>query len=92
MGLVDEIVAKEQVLDRGVTLWAPSCRGWLRSRCRDPRARSVPSWTRCERARLNEPEQIAAIDELVGEAYRSRDLQEGLKALSEKRKPEFEGR
>jgi enoyl-CoA hydratase/carnithine racemase len=37
------------------------------------------------------PDEIAEIDRLVTEAYSSRDLQEGIAALSEKRDPSFEG-
>ncbi|MDQ3963400.1 MAG: enoyl-CoA hydratase-related protein [Actinomycetota bacterium] len=41
--------------------------------------------------RATKPGSADAIDELVAQAYRSRDLQEGLKALSEKREPDFTG-
>jgi enoyl-CoA hydratase len=37
-------------------------------------------------------EPSAAVRALVAEAYGSRDLQEGLAAMSEKRPPNFEGR
>lgn len=42
-------------------------------------------------ARGASPESIAEIDRLVTEAYTSRDLQEGIAAMSEKRNPNFEG-
>ena len=41
--------------------------------------------------RAHDPDEAAAIDELVGAAYRSEDLQEGLRAMAEKRRPNFEG-
>lgn len=37
------------------------------------------------------PDSAAAIDELVAQAYNSRDLQEGMKAMAEKRDPDFSG-
>jgi enoyl-CoA hydratase/carnithine racemase len=42
--------------------------------------------------RRTDPAAVAAIDELVAQAYGSADLQEGLKAMAEKREPRFEGR
>lgn len=42
-------------------------------------------------ARASQPDVIAAIDRLLENAYNSRDLQEGLQAMKEKRAPEFEG-
>jgi hypothetical protein len=35
---------------------------------------------------------VAEIDRLVTEAYESEDLQEGIRALSDKREPDFTGR
>jgi enoyl-CoA hydratase len=43
-------------------------------------------------ARSTSPQDVAAIDELVMQAYNSADLQEGIAAMSEKRDPRFEGR
>lgn len=43
-------------------------------------------------ARANAPDDAARMDALVEEAYRSADLAEGLKARTEKRAPNFEGR
>lgn len=37
------------------------------------------------------PESAAAVDEAVARAYRSADLQEGLRAMAEKRRPRFKG-
>lgn len=37
------------------------------------------------------PELVAEIDRLVANAYNSRDLQEGIRAMAEKRDPEFHG-
>ena len=42
-------------------------------------------------SRTTLPERAADVDRLVAEAYRSADLAEGLKAMSEKRKPNFKG-
>ncbi|HVL65072.1 MAG TPA: enoyl-CoA hydratase/isomerase family protein [Actinomycetota bacterium] len=42
--------------------------------------------------RSSAPETVAELDRLVEDAYRSRDLQEGLAAMKERRPPEFEGR
>lgn len=41
--------------------------------------------------RAHDPDEAQAIDELVAAAYRSADLQEGLRAMGEKRQPNFEG-
>ena len=43
-------------------------------------------------ARRRSPQEAAAIDQLVAGAYNSADLQEGIRAMSEKRSPRFEGR
>ena len=43
-------------------------------------------------ARSTDPEKVAEIDRLVGGAYRSDDLQEGLAAMAERRPPRFTGR
>ena len=37
------------------------------------------------------PDEVAELDRLVSNAYNSRDLQEGVKAMKERRPPEFEG-
>jgi enoyl-CoA hydratase/carnithine racemase len=42
-------------------------------------------------ARQAHPDVVAEIDRLVANAYNSRDLQEGIRAMSEKRAPEFGG-
>ena len=42
-------------------------------------------------SRTAAPEAVAEIDRLVAEAYNSRDLQEGIAALTEKRDPNFSG-
>jgi enoyl-CoA hydratase/carnithine racemase len=42
-------------------------------------------------ARRGTPDATAEIDRLVTEAYNSRDLREGIAAMSEKRDPNFEG-
>lgn len=42
--------------------------------------------------RRRSPEEVAEIDRLVAGAYNSADLQEGVRAMSEKRRPRFEGR
>ena len=43
-------------------------------------------------ARSTDPSNVTEIDSLVAEAYGSEDLQEGLKAMSEKRPPNFRGK
>lgn len=43
-------------------------------------------------ARRRDAEAVEEIDRLVVEAYNSSDLSEGIRAMSEKRPPEFEGR
>jgi enoyl-CoA hydratase len=43
-------------------------------------------------ARTTNPEVVAEIDRLVSRAYESEDLREGLRALSDKRRPRFHGR
>jgi enoyl-CoA hydratase/carnithine racemase len=43
-------------------------------------------------ARTTNPEVVAEIDRLVSRAYESEDLREGLRALSDKRRPRFQGR
>lgn len=43
------------------------------------------------RTRETLPEAVAELDRLVANAYNSRDLQEGVRAMKEKRSPEFEG-
>jgi enoyl-CoA hydratase len=43
-------------------------------------------------ARASNPEIVAEIDRLVTRAYESDDLREGLRAMSDKRRPRFEGR
>ena len=40
-------------------------------------------------ARTTDPAAVARVDELVAEAYRSDDLAEGLRAVAEKRAPDF---
>jgi enoyl-CoA hydratase/carnithine racemase len=42
--------------------------------------------------RAARPEEAAVLDELVARAYASADLQEGLRAVAERRPPRFEGR
>ena len=42
-------------------------------------------------ARGSHPDAVAEIDRLVSNAYNSRDLQEGIAAMAEKRDPDFEG-
>ena len=42
-------------------------------------------------ARGTRPDLVAEIDRLVERAYNSRDLQEGLTAMNEKREPDFQG-
>ena len=42
-------------------------------------------------ARESRPDGVTEIDRLVERAYNSRDLQEGLSAMSEKRPPDFQG-
>ena len=42
-------------------------------------------------SRASSPNEVAEIDRLVTEAYNSTDLQEGIKALTEKRPPKFSG-
>ena len=46
---------------------------------------------RLGRLRASDPSTADALDELVTQAYNSRDLQEGLAALREKREPDFSG-
>lgn len=46
---------------------------------------------RLGRLRAADPAAVAALDELVTQAYNSRDLHEGLRAMSEKREPDFTG-
>ena len=41
--------------------------------------------------RSHSPEEAGVIDELVAGAYRSSDLQEGIRAMGEKRSPDFKG-
>jgi enoyl-CoA hydratase/carnithine racemase len=43
-------------------------------------------------ARRRDPETVEEIDRLVVSAYNSADLAEGIRAMSEKRSPNFEGR
>jgi enoyl-CoA hydratase len=43
-------------------------------------------------SRRSRPEAVETVDRLVAEAYASEDLQEGLRAMSEKRAASFEGR
>jgi enoyl-CoA hydratase len=43
-------------------------------------------------ARTTNPEVVAEIDRLVTQAYESEDLQEGVRAMSDKRPPRFHGR
>ena len=43
-------------------------------------------------ARRRDPDRADAIDRLVVQAYNSGDLAEGIRALQEKREPDFEGR
>lgn len=43
------------------------------------------------RLRAVDPSAVAALDELVAQTYNSRDLLEGIKAMSEKREPDFTG-
>lgn len=42
-------------------------------------------------ARAVQPDVVAEIDRLVANAYNSRDLQEGIRAMNEKRAPDFGG-
>ncbi len=42
-------------------------------------------------ARTTQPDSVTEIDRLVSNAYNSRDLQEGIAAMAEKRDPDFEG-
>jgi enoyl-CoA hydratase/carnithine racemase len=43
-------------------------------------------------ARTTHPDVVAEIDRLVSRAYESEDLREGLRAMSDKRRPRFHGR
>lgn len=54
--------------------------------------RSIRLISEAAKLRERDPASVVAIDALVAEAYASHDLAEGMRALADKRKPDFKGR
>ncbi len=89
MGLVEELVPKEQVLEQA-NAWAGEL-SELAPLSVQGSKKAIQAVVDRTAGHGSESDE-AAIDALVVEAYNSSDLQEGLRALSEKRPPKFEGR
>jgi methylmalonyl-CoA decarboxylase len=87
LGAITQIVGQESDLEPAARLWA------------DKIIRNAPLTIAATKAALAElsdahlpPEVASRVDETVARAWTSQDLAEGIKAFSERRRPDFQGR
>jgi enoyl-CoA hydratase len=91
LGLLNRVVAPER-LDEEVRALAQELAGLAPLSVQGVKRSIQAIVDHLGAARSSNPEVVAEIDRLVTRAYESEDLQEGLRALSDKRRPRFHGR
>lgn len=84
LGIVDEVVPADELLDRASRLAAQICRA-------GPLAIRLVKRMARETAAMPTPEAVAAVQDRLGELLESGDAREGIAAFLEKRAPGFTG-
>jgi enoyl-CoA hydratase/carnithine racemase len=90
LGLVNRAVASER-LDDEVSALAQELAGLAPLSVQGVKRSIQAVADHLAGARTTNPELVSEIDRLVTQAYESEDIQEGLRAMSDKRRPRFHG-